>query len=472
LSAQDLPQSIYEAIRQGAAKDPLAPALSFFITARTYRIPFVLTHGEMFARITQTANALRKLGIGREDVVAFMLPNLPETHFTLWGGSCAGRVLAIDPLLKPEQIGELLRAARAKILVTLEKTPKFDIWEKAQTAAQTAPGIERVLVCSLFDAMGPGVLPGVLRVLSRSRVTFSPAMTIGARKLPVSRLMKHIKAARGDALEFEPPKGDEISTLLCTDSATGQPKIACRTHFSEVYGGWALSRFRPDAAKAGTVFLCGLPLCHSNAILLTGLLPLMVGGHVVLAGPTGYCGDGIIDRFWDILAWYEVGVISGAPMLYTALADAPRNGADLRALQVAISAPMAAEISGRFARKTQIPLVQAYGLTEGAGISSVLRRASTDTPRDGSIGLRIPYQNMRPAVFNAAEEFERWAELGEVGVLMISGPNAFYGYLGEVQNKGIFHQIDGKIWFNTSDYGWQDADGHFWLTDRNSTRAK
>ena len=38
-----------------------------------------------FERITQTVNALRTLGIGREDVVAYILPNLPETHFTLWG---------------------------------------------------------------------------------------------------------------------------------------------------------------------------------------------------------------------------------------------------------------------------------------------------------------------------------------------------------------------------------------------------
>jgi len=45
----------------------------------------------------QAANAFNRLGLGPGDAVAYLLPNLPQTHFTLWGGETAGRVAAINP---------------------------------------------------------------------------------------------------------------------------------------------------------------------------------------------------------------------------------------------------------------------------------------------------------------------------------------------------------------------------------------
>ena len=77
------------------------------------------SYESFFARITATANFFHSLGVGKDDVVAFVLPNLPETHLTIWGGEAAGIVFAINPLLGPAAIGELLRAAEAKVLVTL-----------------------------------------------------------------------------------------------------------------------------------------------------------------------------------------------------------------------------------------------------------------------------------------------------------------------------------------------------------------
>ena len=92
LAERDLPPTTYEALKRGAAIDPDAPALSFFLNASAFRTPYTLTHGELFAKITQAANALRRLGLGRDDVAAYILPNLPETHFAIWGGSAAGGI--------------------------------------------------------------------------------------------------------------------------------------------------------------------------------------------------------------------------------------------------------------------------------------------------------------------------------------------------------------------------------------------
>jgi fatty-acyl-CoA synthase len=79
----------------------------------------------------------------------------------------------------------------------------------------------------------------------------------------------------------------------------------------------------------------------------------------------------------------------------------------------------------------------------------------------GSIGFRIPYQEMQVL----AEDKDGWREAGtdEIGCICIRGPNLFPGYLEEEHNKDVW--IDGG-WFNTGDLGRQDAHGYFWLTGR------
>ena len=94
----DLPTSTYEMIRRGAAINPSAPALSFFLRAADHRKAQTWTYHELVRDITRTANLLTRLGIRRDEVVAYVLPNLPETHFVIWGGEAAGTVCAINPL--------------------------------------------------------------------------------------------------------------------------------------------------------------------------------------------------------------------------------------------------------------------------------------------------------------------------------------------------------------------------------------
>lgn len=467
LSSHNLPESTYQAIKNGAAIDPTAPALSFFVSAKSYQKPLVLSHGDLFARITQSANALRRLGIGRKDVVAYVLPNLPETHFTIWGGATAGQVLAINPLLEASQIADLLRASGVKVLVTLEKTPKTDIWQKVQEAVKSVPTLEHILLCSVFDSMGRGALPTALRGMSHVRSFKTRSIPGQNGEISVSRFLAKIRSENAQELNFEPPNGSDVSTLLCTGGTTGLPKIARRTHRSEIFDCWALSQFNPEVATPGSAVLCGLPLFHSNAILVTGLLPFMSGGHVVLTSPSGYRGDGVIANFWSIVDHFKVMSFSGVPTVYSALLDAPRYGLDISSVRFGAcgAAPMPVELFNTFVERTGIPIVEGYGMTEGA-VASSLCPTYPDRRRIGSIGLRLPYQDMRCAIFDADGKFERWAETDEVGVVMISGPNVFEGYLIDSQNEGIFFEQEGKRWFNSGDLARQDADGYFWMTGR------
>ena len=96
-------------------------------------------------KVNQASNMFRRLGIGEDDVVAYLLPNANETAFTLLGGAIAGIVNPINPLLEAEQIGAILRETGAKVLVTLKAFPKTDVAQKAAEAVGHAPNVKTVL---------------------------------------------------------------------------------------------------------------------------------------------------------------------------------------------------------------------------------------------------------------------------------------------------------------------------------------
>ncbi|NQD96468.1 AMP-binding protein, partial [Pseudomonas sp. CrR25] len=146
LAERNLPASTYELIRRSATARPEAPALSFILQGNTDESPYRLSYRELLAKVTQTANAFHRLGLRPGKAVSFLLPNLPQTHFTIWGGEAAGIVNAINPLLDPEHIAELIHASDSELLVTLAPFPGTDLWAKVEALRGQLPQL-RALIC-------------------------------------------------------------------------------------------------------------------------------------------------------------------------------------------------------------------------------------------------------------------------------------------------------------------------------------
>ncbi len=458
LSERSLPASTYEMLVRGAAMAPDQPALSFFLRSDNLRDPFVWTHSELLADITRTANALRRLGIGRDDVVAFVLPNLPEAHFVIWGGEAAGIAFAINPLLEAEQISELLVAGKAKWLVTLASSPGTDIWQKAIKAAANVPELQGILTVSFASYLR--------NATEEAPEVQSHAPGIDGLSMPLLNLRQEIAAERGDGLSFEMPGPRDISSYFCTGGTTGLPKIAARTHFSEVFDAWSTQVLTGNAFATGKTIFCGLPLFHVNGQLVTGLIPWSQGGHVVMGTPHGYRGEGVIPSFWKIVEHYRVAAFSGVPTVYSALLQVPVGDHDISSVCYGFcgAAPMPVDLFRTFEKTTGIRILEAYGLTEGACVSSV--NPPEGERRIGSIGLRLPYQQMAVVRLDDLSGCAGFAGTEEVGVLAIRGPNVFAGYINAEHNKGLWLEIDGERWLNTGDLARQDANGCFWLTGR------
>src|SRR5579871_4827282 len=118
LSERGLPESSYAALVGAAKRSPEAEALSFFLSADRLDEAHVWTYAELVADVTRAANVFAALGIAVDRPVAYVLPNLPETHFAIWGGEAAGAALAVNPMLESRQVADILRISRASILVT------------------------------------------------------------------------------------------------------------------------------------------------------------------------------------------------------------------------------------------------------------------------------------------------------------------------------------------------------------------
>ncbi len=467
----DLPVSTYEMIRRGAAINPEAPALSFFLRTEDHRKPETWSYKTLFARITQTANFFYKLGATKDTVIAFVLPNLPETHYVIWGGQAAGIVAAINPLLEPVAIAELLNAANASILVTLAPFPGTDVWPKMQKAIPLVHSLKHLVLVNLADKVH-----GVKGVFAKFLQKQEEIQLHGLRGVRGS-IADHIKIHDFNRqLKRQPSRGlrskrkiagDDYSSFFCTGGTTGTPKIAMRRHRNEVSNAWSAAQFLGDGVGPGKNIFCGLPLFHVNGVLVTGLLPFSKGAHVILGTPQGYRGEGVVKRFWEIVEHHKINFFSGVPTLYAALLQTPIANYRVNSLEYGLcgAAPLPVEVLRNFQERTGLKILEGYGLTEATCVSSV--NPPLGERRVGSIGLRVPGQDMKAVLLDENGSYIRDCESGEVGVLVVSGPNVFAGYRIPEQNKGLWvHLGDEKQWLNTGDLGKQDAEGYFFLTGR------
>lgn len=424
----------YDLLKKGVAIHPEATAISFIPSGEAYDQPLQVTYRNLIEQITRTANLFNALGIGPHDVVSYLLPNIPQTHYILWGAEAAGIVNPINPMLEPDTIREICRAAGTKILVALGEFPGSEIWEKAMVIKDDLPDLK-----------------AIVRVMGPSDET---AQIYGFDEA--------LSDYNGDALDSKRKiQPEDIASMYHTGGTTGTPKLAPHTHFNEA--AMAFMFMQALDLRKGETTMCGLPLFHVNGTTVTGSGPFSVGAHVVILGPTGYRDPSVLKNFYKIVEHYRAVSFSSVPTVLSMLLDIPKGDADISSLRYAGcgAAPLSVELFRRFEAHTGMKILEGYGLTEGTCVSSI--NPSHGEQKVGSIGLRMPYQEMAVFIVDESGDFTREADTDEIGAVCISGPNVFGGYCDDAHNKGIWPK---EGWFNTGDLGRKDADGYFWLTGR------
>ena len=154
---------------------------------------------------------------------------------------------------------------------------------------------------------------------------------------------------------------------------------------------------------------------HVNGTTVTGSGPFSIGAHVVILGPRGYRDSLVMQNFYKIVDFYKPVSFSGVPTILSVLLDIPKGDADISSLRYAGcgAAPLSVELFRRFEAHSGMKILEGYGLTEGTCVSSI--NPYEGEQKVGSIGLRMPYQDMRIFIVDENGKFVREAETDEIG---------------------------------------------------------
>ena len=451
-SDRNLPVTLFEFLTRTKLTHPDRNAVSFQLLSGPKDKAETLTWAGLHGRVTQAANLFRSLGVGETDVVAYLLPNSIETAVILLAGAVAGIVNPINPLLEPEQIAAILRETKASVLVTLKPFPKSDLAQKAAAALVLAPGVRTLLEVDLNHYLSPPkrwIVP-----LIRPR---NPA-THAARILPFNAACAHQPA---DHLTFADSTGDRVAAFFHTGGTTGMPKVAQHKYSGMIYNGWlgATLLFEPT-----DVLICPLPLFHVLAAYPVFMSCICSGAHLVMPTPQGYRGEGVMDNFWKLIERWQVSFIITVPTAIAGLLQRPVN-ADVSTLRTAISgsAPLPVELYNRFEKATGVQIAEGYGLTEATCLVSC--NPVDGRKKVGSVGVPLPYCQVRILHSDSAGTVIKECGTDEVGEICVANPGVFPGstYTEVDKNRGLFAE---GLYLRTGDLGRLDADGYLWITGR------
>jgi len=445
LAARGLPGTTYDLVVRAGRLWPDRVALTVLPDGQRSEQPAELTYADLVADVHRCANLLHALGVRRTDGVALLAPNCDELVTATLAAQLAGFAAPVNTGLSREHIAQLLRRSGAKVLVAAGPELAPEVWQVARELAVEA-GMEALLA------------------LGRSATGSPEAELEPVDAVRVGRLFALAADYPGDAFVGRVPSPNDLAAMFHTGGTTGIPKLAAHTHSNEVSDAWMIGS--AGLLHDDAVVFAALPLFHVNALLVTVLAPMFRGLKVVWAGPLGYRDQGLYEHFWKVVERYGITTMSAVPTVYSVLAGHPVD-ADISSLRFAVvgASPLPQAVRESFESATGIRLVEGYGLTEATCVSAL---SWPGDPRPGSVGQRLPYQHVRAVQITPEGE---WVGLppGEVGVLTISGPTVFPGYVTGWASDGPVLDGLGKLrdgWLDTGDLGSVDADGFVHLAGR------
>ncbi len=427
--------------KNGANHAALSPLGFIERAAYVYPDSLAVVHGthrktwrETFRRCRQLASALSRHGIGKNDTVAVMAPNIPALYEAHFGVPMCGAVLnALNTRLDAETIAFMLRHGGARALIT--------DGEFAATIRRALEILgEEILVIDIDD----------------------PEFPAGAR---VGTIRYEDFLAAGDPHYAWQNPADEWDAIALnyTSGTTGDPKGVVYHHRGAYLN--AVSNIVNWGIPQHAVYLWTLPMFHCNGWCFPWTIAERAGTNVCLRRVEARAA-------LDLIASERVTHMCGAPIIYSILVHAP---AEMRAGighvvagQVAGASPPASLIEA--CEAAGFDLTHVYGLTETYGPASVCakqveweslpidKRADLNSRQ----GVRVPMQEAMAVLDPETLAPVPWD--GEtMGEIMFRGNIAMKGYLS---NPATTEKTFAGGWFHTGDLAVTYPDGYMKIRDR------
>jgi len=431
-------------LADSASKHPTHPAIIFGARLGTRVLDRTLHYLHLNDAVNRFASALQQLGVKKGDRVAIFLPNCPQFVIAFYGTLRAGGIaVPCNPLYVERELERQLNDAGAVIIITLSA-----FYERVRNIRASTP-LRNVIVTNIKEYF-PQLLHFLFTVAREKKEGHRATLTAKS-DLWFQPLLRGAPATP----QSVQTGAEDTACLLYTGGTTGVPKGAELSHrnlLSNTMAGNALAQ--TQEAKDFTIG--ALPFFHSYG--MTSVMNMSIAKACTMI---------LIPNPRDIL--HVMGAISkhratfypGVPTMYVAVINHPRvKEFDLSSIRVCLSAaaPLPREVQEKFQAVTGGRLVEAYGLTETSPGTHVNPPYGRNKP--GTIGLPWPDTD---AKIMDLETGEREMPVGEIGELIVRGPQVMKGYW---QKPMETINVIRNGWLYTGDIARMDEEGYFQIVDR------
>ncbi|MGH0038282.1 MAG: class I adenylate-forming enzyme family protein [Myxococcota bacterium] len=265
-----------------------------------------------------------------------------------------------------------------------------------------------------------------------------------------------LAAASGSEVELGAGVGeDTLAGLFYTGGTTGASKGVMLSHRNLIANTFHWLAAVPQGAD--DVYMIMAPLFHAAGSL--GVLGCTWMGARQVVLPAFDPAAAL-----DLVAAEKATATLGVPAMLSGIAELqhaePREAGSLRMLAHGGS-PIATEVVRRcHSAFPAAEMVEVYGATELSPLATLLRHEEgrVDEPRGRSCGQAMAGVEVRICDADGNE-----VAPGEVGELVVRGPNVMLGYWNKPeQTEAVLR--DGGYW--TGDLGYADDEGYVFLVDR------
>ncbi len=292
---------------------------------------------------------------------------------------------------------------------------------------------------------------GIRLVLTAQPLDLEAALAEAGVAEPVRQITLDDERLWANTEKPVPPQAmedDTVATLIYTSGTTGHPKGAMLTHHNLMSDANSFLKAFPLAATDRV--LCVLPMYHCFAWTCAVLAPLARGASVLIQETFAIRETLAIIREAGVTAFF------GVPAMFQLFITwGQRSDFEHVRLFVSGGAPLPQEVANQFQAKMNRTVVEGYGLSEASPVVAV---NPVEKVKIGSVGLALPDVVVR-VLGEDGNELPR----GEIGELVVRGPNVMKGYynLPEETARAL---RDG--WLHTGDLAYQDDEGYIFIVDR------
>lgn len=440
--ALDYPETtLPERLSQTISEFSSNTALEFFGRTTTY--------AELGHQISAFAGVLRDQGVTRGDNVALIMPNCPQHVVAFYATlSLGATVIEHNPLATTGELTPMFADHGADVAI---------IWDSIAATIEKLPDAERpstVISVNMTAAMR-SVMRWLLTLpLGRIRATRAQLTTPAPGTLSFDELLKDAIADAPTSFTSE-ASPDDIALVLYTSGTTGSAKGVPLTHLNLLASGTQAIEWVHDLVPGKEVFMACLPFFHVFGASLSLNAGLMIGAVIELVPKPD------VTLILQAIKRRTPTMLIAVPPVFEKVADqAPVKKISLKGIRTGISGamPLNGELISTWEGLTGGFLIEGYGLSECSPI--VAGNPVGPGRKAGSIGIPFPDTQVR---LTDPEDPSRDVGPGEVGEVLVKGPQVFSGYRNRPEETAAaFH--DG--WFRTGDIVSVDEEGYLRVVDR------